>query len=108
VRREESLERIIEFAKNNPDDFFAMYAYWITGAILFVVSISILYLSNKENFPAENDEENQKITKDTSNTLKSWQCPNCNEILEGQFDTCWNCLYEKDEISVNIDNDGAD
>lgn len=107
MRREESLERIIEFAKNNPDDFFAMYAYWITGAILFVVSISILYLSNKENFPAENDEENQESTKDTSNTLKSWQCPNCNEILEGQFDTCWNCLYEKDEIRVNINNDGA-
>jgi hypothetical protein len=104
MRREERLEHIIEFAKNNPDDFFAMYAYWITGAILFVVSVSILYLSNKENFPEEKDEENKEITKNKSQTLQSWQCPNCHEILEGQFDTCWNCLYEKEEVIVNADN----
>ncbi len=22
---------------------------------------------------------------------RNWQCPNCNEILEGQFTECWNC-----------------
>lgn len=21
----------------------------------------------------------------------SWTCPNCGELLEGQFDQCWNC-----------------
>lgn len=102
--REERLEHIIEFAKNNPDDFLAIYTYWIIGAILLLVSISVLYLSNKKNFPTENNEENQEITKNTPQTLQSWQCPNCNEILEGQLDTCWNCLYEKEEIMVDVDN----
>ncbi|HSN41610.1 MAG TPA: DUF2007 domain-containing protein [Burkholderiales bacterium] len=23
--------------------------------------------------------------------VRNWQCPNCNEILEGQFTECWNC-----------------
>jgi len=22
---------------------------------------------------------------------RSWQCPGCNEVLEGQFTACWNC-----------------
>ena len=22
---------------------------------------------------------------------QSWQCPDCNEMLEGQFAECWNC-----------------
>lgn len=102
--REENLEHIIEFAKNSPDEFFAVYTYWIIGAILLVVSVSILYLSNKDNFPAENDEKEQEMPKNTSHTLQSWQCPNCNEILEGQFDTCWNCLYEKEDINIDLDN----
>lgn len=21
----------------------------------------------------------------------TWQCPNCNEMLEGQFSACWHC-----------------
>ena len=25
-----------------------------------------------------------------------WTCKNCNEQLEEQFDTCWNCGYEKE------------
>ncbi|MBV8779962.1 MAG: hypothetical protein JO353_01065, partial [Phycisphaerae bacterium] len=24
-----------------------------------------------------------------------WTCPNCGEILEGQFTTCWKCGYER-------------
>jgi len=23
--------------------------------------------------------------------VTNWQCPECNEILEGQFTACWNC-----------------
>lgn len=24
-------------------------------------------------------------------TFKSWRCRQCNELVEGQFDACWNC-----------------
>lgn len=24
-----------------------------------------------------------------------WTCPNCGEVLEGQFDVCWQCGTEK-------------
>ena len=26
-----------------------------------------------------------------SATAPTWQCPNCNEMLEGQFSACWHC-----------------
>ena len=24
-------------------------------------------------------------------TYRSWRCRGCNELVEGQFDVCWNC-----------------
>ena len=24
-----------------------------------------------------------------------WQCPECGEVIEGQFDHCWNCQAER-------------
>ena|SRR5262245_1619188 len=24
-------------------------------------------------------------------SIRSWRCPTCNEIIEGQFDVCWKC-----------------
>jgi hypothetical protein len=24
-------------------------------------------------------------------SIRSWRCPACNEIIEGQFDVCWKC-----------------
>lgn len=41
--KQDQLEHIIEFAKNNPDEFFAIYTYWIIGTILLVIFISIHY-----------------------------------------------------------------
>jgi hypothetical protein len=26
----------------------------------------------------------------------AWCCPNCGEILEGQFGACWNCEQQRD------------
>jgi hypothetical protein len=27
----------------------------------------------------------------------NWTCPNCGEVLEGQFTTCWKCGYSRPE-----------
>jgi hypothetical protein len=26
---------------------------------------------------------------------QAWECPNCHTTVEGQFDACWNCGYDK-------------
>ncbi len=28
---------------------------------------------------------------------KAWTCPHCGELIEGQFDQCWNCGWERPE-----------
>ena len=33
------------------------------------------------------------------NNLPRWECPHCNESIEGQFTACWNCGTER-ELSV--------
>jgi predicted RNA-binding Zn-ribbon protein involved in translation (DUF1610 family) len=30
-----------------------------------------------------------------SPNLPSWKCPNCGQVLEGQFYQCWNCQTER-------------
>ena len=29
--------------------------------------------------------------KPSENELVTWKCPNCGEVVEGQFTECWNC-----------------
>jgi len=26
---------------------------------------------------------------------KAWRCPNCGEVIEGQFTDCWNCGHAR-------------
>jgi hypothetical protein len=34
--------------------------------------------------------------KDGEDDAGSWSCPDCEEILEGQFGSCWKCGKERD------------
>lgn len=31
------------------------------------------------------------LEQNESHNVGAWQCPQCNEKCEDQFDTCWNC-----------------
>ena len=33
----------------------------------------------------------EAATKDLGEEQKTWVCPKCNEVVEGQFAECWNC-----------------
>jgi len=39
----------------------------------------------------EDLETAKKIIECTNNGKSIWTCPNCNEIHESQFKSCWNC-----------------
>lgn len=39
----------------------------------------------------------QKELSTLSLAKKSWQCPQCKEVLEGQFNVCWKCGYSQPE-----------
>jgi hypothetical protein len=32
----------------------------------------------------------------------SWTCPNCGEVLEGQFTTCWKCAFTRPETCDEV------
>ncbi len=48
----------------------------------------------------DDDEEPAKaivesFIQSTKTQAKEWRCDNCGERVEGQFNICWNCSYEK-------------
>jgi len=44
----------------------------------------------------------EEIVKDiidpNTKNMHPWACPDCKEIVEGQFTACWKCGKEKDEL----------
>jgi hypothetical protein len=35
------------------------------------------------------------ISRHRQETGANWTCPECNEVIEGQFGACWNCGFER-------------
>ena len=35
-------------------------------------------------------------------TAETWICSKCGEVLEEQFDTCWNCQTSRDDFAGEI------
>ena len=38
---------------------------------------------------------------------KSWTCPECHEVISGQFDTCWRCAGKEPPAASFADNEEA-
>jgi len=100
----DSLKDIVGFAKTNPIEFFEVYLYWMIGGILFVVSLTVWYFSNKDNFPDKDETKKNNISNNISENdivnLKPWKCSSCEETIEAQFDVCWNCQSAKENTRV--------
>jgi len=51
------------------------------------------------------DEDEPRALREIRNALAGdahaagWTCPNCGEVLEGQFQACWNCGHDRDDSS---------
>lgn len=96
--REHQLEYIVEWAKNDPEGFFNVYIYSMTGIIFIMVILLFLYLVNQKD---HSDKEEKNVIKNDNETEKSiesmepWKCKACSEVIESQFDVCWNCQTPK-------------
>lgn len=38
----------------------------------------------------------------------SWHCPNCGEMIEGQFTTCWNCGTDREAGNTQEGDDSQE
>ena len=44
---------------------------------------------------AEEKNARQILDSPSSEPSGSWECPKCGEMVEGQFNQCWNCQAER-------------
>jgi len=96
-RREHYIEDLVAFAKRDPEGFFDVYMYYMVGAIFFIIISFLLYLVNKKD--SSNKEHNKtiedNIVDEPYESVKPWKCKSCSEVIESQFDVCWNCQTPK-------------
>ncbi len=52
---------------------------------------------------AMRDFEESATRNDDSGMLTAWTCPACNEVVEGQFTSCWNCGTERGSPELSED-----
>lgn len=65
------------------------------GEIPFVECYPELWLVDDEAYPRAQCLLNQWLNS-IGQTLEGWCCNRCGEVLEGQFERCWQCGLEKD------------
>jgi len=61
----------------------------LAGEIPFTECAPQLWLQDERDL-----ERAKQVLKDFGRgaaAAPDWQCPNCNEMLEGQFSACWHC-----------------
>jgi len=65
----------------------------VMGEVPFIECYPELWVIDAETWPRA------KLLLDgwlaSASALTNWQCPACGEILEGQFNSCWNCGQER-------------
>ena len=65
------------------------------GEIPFVEIFPELWILDDEVYPRAKMLVSRWL-KDPSSSGPNWKCPRCDEELEGQFGSCWQCGFEKD------------
>jgi len=50
-----------------------------------------LWLTNSGDFAAAERVLRQALTAVRPQRTDSWRCPQCGELVEGQFEICWRC-----------------
>jgi len=64
------------------------------GEIPFVECFPELWVVDDEVFPRARLLLDQWLS-DLSTDQGAWRCADCGEVLEGQFESCWQCGREK-------------
>ncbi len=66
------------------------------GEIPFVELFPELWLVDEETYPRAKLLADAWL-KESPSSATPWTCPDCNEVLEGQFGACWQCGRAKDQ-----------
>jgi rubrerythrin len=88
-----------EFPEDEESNVVYEEVPWLTNKPVFLPGISGSagdYVNGSENLPAdeageEDDYEDEDEIKVKEAQEKYWKCPKCNELVEIEFDVCWNC-----------------
>jgi len=68
----------------------------------FTETFPELWIQNDTDFDrAEAIKQDWKVPS-TTNSARSWQCPNCHEQLEAQFSSCWKCGSAKIDTAAIV------
>lgn len=67
-----------------------LYFPGISGSIGEFVNISV----NEADDEAETEKEDEPEIDIEAEKQKYWKCPKCNELVEMEYDVCWNCQAE--------------
>lgn len=62
----------------------------LAGELPSIVAPPELWIINDQSYNIANSILNEELITKT-NPADPWQCPKCNELLEGYFDVCWKC-----------------
>jgi hypothetical protein len=54
-----------------------------------------IWIMNDSDFAAATECVEAELARPAA---AAWQCPKCHEKLEGQFEICWKCGYERQDI----------
>lgn len=60
------------------------------GEVPSVIAYPELWIMNDEDFAGAKLVV-QAFESKSQEKHEKWKCPNCHELIEGQFDLCWKC-----------------
>jgi hypothetical protein len=72
-----------------------------SGTVPFMECYPELWVLHDEDF-ASAQELLAAWQEQADQPMEPWTCPECGEEIEGQFDACWQCGYEKEAPGQNL------
>jgi len=102
-----------EFSEEEGENVVYEEVPWLTNKPVFFPGLSEAagnYVNGSENMTADEDEEEDYYEDEEDIDVeeaqkKYWKCPKCNELVEVEFDVCWNCQTERPEEIIHPDRE---
>jgi hypothetical protein len=69
----------------------------LLGEIPFTNCYPELWVIHDQDYPKAKEVLDSWMNQ-PNQVAASWECPNCGEIIEGQFAACWKCGTEQEEL----------
>ena len=69
----------------------------LMGQIAFADCYPELWVLHDQDYPKAKEVLGSWLNS-PNQVAASWECPNCGEIIEGQFASCWKCGTAQEEL----------